>query len=197
MKLTTKNKLILLIALVVVVALALAGLVVYPQFGKIASLDTQIAEAQVQIDQARVLLEQRQAVKARAAETDAELLRLSNELPESPEIASLIIELQDVANEAGVEFVTLSPSDPVQNVGYSSVEMSMKLTGTWADSIDYMQRVSRLTRQVRVIGFVVQPIPITDAPEDDVQRVDLTADLEVYTLASAQAAGAAAPAGAQ
>ena len=171
MKLTTKNKLILTVALVVVVALALAGLVIYPQFGKIAALDKQITEAQTQIDQARVLLEQRQTVKARAAETDAELLRLSNELPESPEIASLIIELQDVANEAGVEFVTLSPSDPVQNIGYSSVKMSMKITGTWADAIDYMRRISKLTRQVRVIGFAVQPIPMTEASEDDVQQL--------------------------
>lgn len=197
MKLTTKNKLILMAALVVVVALALAAFLVYPQFGKIASLDSQIEEAQAQIDQAKVLLEQRQAVKARAAETEAELLRLQNELPESPEIASLIIELQDTANEAGVEFVTLTPDDPVQVTGYSSVKMKMKTQGIWADTIDFMRRVSKLTRQVRIVGFTAQPIPQTAGSEDDEQGVEMVADLEVYTLASAQSAGAAAPAGTQ
>jgi type IV pilus assembly protein PilO len=197
MKLTTKRKLVLLIALVVVAALILAGFLIYPQFSKISSLDKQITDAQSQIDSARVLLEQRQAVKGRAAQTEAELLRLSNELPESPEIASLIIELQDTANEAGVEFVTLIPSDPVQNAGYSSVPMKMQIRGTWADTLDFMQRVSKLTRQVRIVGYAAQPIPINADSEDDVQRVDLTADLEVYTLASAASAGAAAPTAAQ
>jgi len=193
MKLTTKNKLIIMIVVVVVVALALAGLLVYPQFAKIADLDRQIADAQSQIDSAKVLLEQRQAVKGRAAETDAELLRLANELPESPEMASLIIELQDTANEAGVLFDSLTPLDPVQNTGYASVKMRMDTTGTWADTIDFLQRVSKLTRQVRIVGFTVSPIAVTAESEDDVQRVDMTAELEVYTLASAAAAGTTAP----
>ena len=193
MKLTTKNKLIILIVSVVVVALVLAGLFVYPQFGKIAELDRQIADAQSEIDSAKVLLEQRQAVKGRAAQTDAELLRLANELPESPEMASFIIELQDTANEAGVDFDSLTPADPVQNTGYSSVKMNMRTAGTWADTIDFLQRVAKLTRQVRIVGFTVAPIAETAESEDDVQQVDMTAELEVYTLASAAAAGTTAP----
>jgi len=199
MKLSPRNRLILTIALVVVVALALAGFLIYPQFGKLADLDKQIAQAQSQIDQAKVLLEQRQAVKGRAAQTDAELLRLSNELPESPELASFIIELQDTANEAGVEFMTLTPDTPAQNTGYSSIKMKMDISGGWADTIDFLHRVSELTRQVRVVGYAAVPYTEQNTESSDTaQKVQLSVDLEVYTLAAAQSAtGAAPPAPAQ
>lgn len=193
MKLTTKNKLILLIAALVVVALALAGLLVYPRFGKIADLDRQIAEVQSRIDSTKVLLGQRQAVKARASQTDAELLRLSNELPESPEVASFIIELQETANESGVDFVALTPSEPVQNTGFASLQLKVGTEGTWADTIDFMQRLARLTRQVRIVGFSVNPMALDQSSGDDVQRVTLETTLEIYTLASAGAAGSSAP----
>jgi Tfp pilus assembly protein PilO len=195
MKLSPRNRLILTIALVVVVVVALAGFLIYPKFDQLSDLDSQIAQAQAQIDQARVLLEQRQAIKGRAAETDAALLRLSNELPESPELASFIIELQDTANEAGVEFRTLTPDSPVQNTGFSSIKMKMEILGGWADTIDFMQRVRKLTRQVRIIGYSAQPYtPTSGESTGESQQVSITIDLEVYTLASAQAATGAAPA---
>jgi len=195
MKLSPRNRLILTIALVVVVALALAGFLIYPQFGKLADLDAQIAQAQQQIDQAKTLLEQRQAVKGQAAQTDAELLRLSNELPESPELASFIIELQDTANEAGVEFRTLTPEAPVQNTGYSSIKLRMETIGQWADVIDFMHRLTELTRQVRIVGFAAQPYSpsSSEATGDDTQKVSVSFDLEIYTLASAQTGTGAAP----
>ncbi len=194
MKLSPGNRLILTIALVVVVALALAAFLIYPQFGELSDLDAQIAQAEGQITQAEAMLERRQAVKADAAQTDAALLRLSNELPASPELASLIIELQDIANEAGVEFRTLTPQDPVQNTGFSSIQMKMEVLGQWADGIDFMQRVSKLVRQVRIIGYNAQPyIPASGEAADETQQVTLSIDLEVYTLASAQAAAGVAP----
>ena len=194
MKLSPRNRLILTIALVVVVALALAGFLIYPQFGKLSDLDAQIAQAQSQIDQAKTLLEQRQAVKGKAAVTDAKLLRLSNEFPESPELASLIIELQDTANEAGVDFITLTPDAPVQNTGYSSIKLKMEVRGGWADTIDFMHSVSELTRQVRIIGYTAAPAPVTTETESDTgQEVALQMDLEVYTLATAQTASGVAP----
>jgi Tfp pilus assembly protein PilO len=85
-----RNRLILTVAALVVVVILLAGFLIYPQLGKLQDLDKQIAQTQSDIDQAKVLLEQRQAIKNQAAQTDAALLRLSNEFPENPELPSLI-----------------------------------------------------------------------------------------------------------
>lgn len=190
-----RNRLILTIAAVVVVIILLAGLLIYPQLGKLADLDKQIAKTQAEIDQAQSLLEQRQAIKSQAAETDAALLRMSNEFPENPELPSLIIELQDTANEAGIEFRTLTPTVPEQKTGYSAINIKMDCIGEWADAIDFMQRVVKLTRQIRIIGFVATPVTVSvgDGTEETKQKVQLTFDLEAYTLAPVDAAGAATP----
>lgn len=185
-----RNRLILAIALGVVIVLVLAGLLIYPQFGKLRDLDEQIVQAQSQIDQARALLEQRQAIKAEASQTEAALLRMSNGLPASPELPSFIIELQDTANAAGVDFRTLTPLEPEQRTGYAAILLNMEVNGQWADAIDFMQRLNKLTRQVRIVGYTASPVdvPTGEADEDTVQRVRLTFDVEVYTLAAADTA---------
>ncbi len=187
-----RNRLILTIAAAVVIVLLLAGFLIYPQLGKLDDLDQQIAQTQAEIDQARALLEQRQAIKDQASATEAALLRMSNEFPENPEIPSLIIDLQDTANEAGVEFRTLTPTEPELKTGYASINIKMDCVGEWADAIDFIQRLGKLTRQVRVIGFTATPVAATTA-EETAQKVQLAFELEVYTLAPAAAAGATTP----
>jgi Tfp pilus assembly protein PilO len=192
MKLSSKSALIIAVVVLVVAALALAAFLVYPKWQELGDLDAQIAQAQLEIDQAQSLLEQRQAVKAKATETDAELLRLSNELPESPELPSLIIQLQDTTNEAGVDFVSITPEEPVQNSGYSTVRLRLAIAGVWADAIDFMHRVSKLTRQVRTVGYTVSPIA-EETGSSDTQRVNISMDLEVYTIAPTQTGSTGVP----
>lgn len=192
MKLSSRSSLIIAVAVLVVAALALAAFLVYPKWQELQDLDDQIAAAQAEIDQSKSLLEKRQAVKLQAAQTDTELLRLTNELPESPELPSLIIQLQDTANEAGVEFVSLTPEAPAQQTGYSSVPLSLKLRGAWADVIDYLQRISKLTRQVRIVGYVASPASAEEAGGSGIRLTGVTVDIEVYTLAPTQT-GAGTP----
>lgn len=190
-----RNKLILTIALAVVGIIALAALLIYPQIGKLRDLDAQIVQAQADIDRAKALLEQRQAIKSQASQTNAALLRLSNELPENPELPSLIIELQDTANEAGVDFKALTPTAPEARSGYSAVKLTVDVTGEWADTIDFMQRLNKLTRQVRVLGYTATPASAPEELEEDAPLlIRTTFDLEVYTLAAADAAAGIPPA---
>ena len=108
---------------------------------------------------------------------------MSNEFPENPELPSFIIELQDTANEAGVEFRTLTPQEPEQRTGYSAIALKMDVVGEWADAIDFMQRLNKLTRQVRIFGFTAAPQAEAEPTAETVQKVQLGFDLEVYTLA--------------
>jgi len=199
MKLSSKTALILAVAVLVVAALAIAAFLVYPKWQELGDLDRQIEAAQQEIDQAQSLLEQRQAVKAKATETDAELLRLSNEMPESPELPSFIIQLQDTTNEAGVDFVSITPAEPVQNTGYSAVKLTLQVAGEWADTIDFMYRPQKLTRQVRIVGYTASPIQedTSTSSSSGTQRVNVTVDLEVYTLAPTQTGTAVPPAPSQ
>jgi len=196
MKLSYRNKLILAGAVAVLLAVLVLVLLVLPRFQKLSSYDDQIAEADAQISQAQSLLAQRQEVKARSAETEAKRIRLANQMPETPELPSLIIELQDTVNEAGLEFASLTPTEPlVTEAGYSEITMAMLVRGTWQDTVDLMQRLPKLTRQVRIVGFntAVQQSRDED-DDDDTNVVETGMTIRVYTMPSEIVPPAAPPA---
>lgn len=199
MNLTTQQKLIAAIAITVALVVVAVVVLVVPQFGRLGELDSQISQQQQQIQSNQTLLKRRQEVKGRSAQTQTELLRLANEVPESPELPALIIELQDAANESGLEFVSLLPATPV--VGkvadtaddttslYETVRIQMTVRGSWQDTVDLLQRLRRLTRQIRVWGLqsVRFEDPVAEDGEDAVGKVDSTVTLEAYTMAPSDA----------
>lgn len=195
MKLSYRNKLILAAAVAVLLAVLVLVLLVVPEFQRLRSYDDQIAEADRQIAQAQTLLAQRQEVKARSAETEAKRIRLANQMPETPELPSLIIELQDTVNEAGLEFASLTPSEPVPaEEGYYEITISMLVRGTWQDTVDLMQRLPRLTRQVRIVGFTTAVSTDQDEDDDDTNVVESGMTIRVYTMPSDVTPAAAPPA---
>jgi Tfp pilus assembly protein PilO len=185
MKLSYRNKLMLAGAAAVLLAVLVLVLLVLPQFQQLRTYDDQIAAADQQISQAQTLLAQRQEIKARSAETEAKRIRLANQMPETPELPSLIIELQDTVNEAGLEFASLTPSEPTRTeAGYSEITIAMLVKGTWQDTVDLLQRLPKLTRQVRIVGFNTA-VQQADADDDDPTNVVETAmTIRVYTMPS-------------
>ena len=183
MKLPYRNKLMLAGAAAVLLAALVLVLLVLPAFQQLRTYDDQIAAADQQISQAQALLAQRQEIKARSAETEAKRVRLANQMPETPELPSLIIELQDTVNEAGLEFASLTPSEPTQaEAGYSEITMAMLVKGTWQDTVDLLQRLPKLTRQVRIVGFNTA-VQQADADDDDPTNVVETGmTIRVYTM---------------
>jgi hypothetical protein len=113
MKLTSKQKMLAVIALIVVVILAAVLLVVVPKFGELAQLDADLQAAADQVTQTQTLVAQLEQAKSNASLTQAELLALANQMPENPELPSVLIELQDVSNSAGVRFERITPGEAV------------------------------------------------------------------------------------
>ncbi len=200
MNLSPSQKLIIAIVLIAVVAAAALFLLIVPKFTQMATLDDQIAQAADEIDSARSLLSQRQEVKARSPQTEAQLLALANQLPESPEMPGLIIELQDTVNTSGMEFISIQPGEPEAiEGGYTAIASEMVVIGRWQDCVDLLQRLRRITRQIRILEFRVEVFedddPDADATDTDKPtEVQATIVVEVYTMAQSSEASATVPA---
>ncbi len=186
MKLSPRDQVLVAIVIVVAVAAAAVFLLVVPRFQKAGELDTQIVGARAEADEAQVLLERRVAAKTAAAFTSAKLMSLSNRMPDAPEVPALIIELQDTANEAGLEFVQIAPRDPVVQAGYTAYPIDMLVRGKWQDYVDFLQRLKKLNRGLRIRSWSVSPIMPdleNEVTTDDEFAVSVTTQIEVYTLA--------------
>jgi type IV pilus assembly protein PilO len=178
MRLTPQTELLIGIAVIVAIALAVVVVLIVPQFGVLANQDAQLVKAQQDVTSAQATLAQRQSAKNQAAQTQAQLMTLQNQVPDSPELPTLIIEMQDIADDAGLTWSKVEPKTPEVREGYTAVPIAVSLSGSWPDTVDYVRRLGRLDRQVRIVSVGIKPL------NDPNQQVAATTDAEGATSAS-------------
>jgi Tfp pilus assembly protein PilO len=131
---------------ITVVALLLVGAagyfaIVKPQKGKAADLSRQIDDEQKQIDEARALLARsKDAQKVRVAD----LFRLTKAMPDQPDEAGIILELNQVAREAGISFESISPQGSTPLSGYQVVPIDVVFEGNFFQLNDFLFRLRNL-----------------------------------------------------
>lgn len=174
MKIAPREQFILTVVAAVLVVVALIALLIYPSFTNMRGLDEQIAQSQANVSTAQSLLSQRQAIKNRSAQTDAKWITLANQVPDNPDLPALIIELQDAAFDSGVQLVSVAPAKPTSVGTYASIPLNIEILGTWADTVDYLQRITKLSRGLRISVFTSL---VTD---NDAQTTRENAELPAY-----------------
>jgi hypothetical protein len=173
----------------VVVGLVMYGLAGYfllvsPQKGKAADLKRQAETAQQQIDQYRTLAAQARATPPIRV---AELFRLTKAMPDSVDMAGVILELSRVARDSGIEFDSITPQGTTPVSGYSTVPLSVDFDGNFYELSDFLFRLRNL---VRVNGgrldaqgrlFVVDSISFGESTKSFPQiKASLTVHAFVY-----------------
>ena len=213
MKLSPRDQIIVSVVLITLGALGFLVLFIVPQFGSLATLDDELQDIEQRKTAAETTLARRQEMKARAAETQVQLLDLASRFPETPELPALIIELQDVANTAEIEFIQITPTTPAAEGDVSSLPVNMSVTGEWKQLIDFLELLRDLRREIRIANLTVSSVapetgpepgadegPDVEAPEEEEEEQDYTIEaqvgIEAYMMNAELAPDAAAPPGA-
>jgi len=200
MKMTSLQKMIAVVVLIVGLAAAVVAFVILPQFAQLADLQQQKTDAEARSAQAAIVLETLRGAKGRAAVTEAELLKIGTQMPDSPQLPALIMELQDIANTSGVKVSSLSPGQPTIAAGgqYTEISMSEAVTAEWDDLLDYLKRVDRSTRLLRVTSVSITPPASTnDTSTAAVTALTVSVTMKAYVIGANGAVSSAAnpPAG--
>jgi Tfp pilus assembly protein PilO len=198
MKIGPREQLIIAGVAIVVVVVALGALLVWPKYQELGALDGQISAAQVEVDSAKALLTTREASKNRAVETDARWLRLANLVPDGPDLPSLIVELQDAAFTSGVQLIAVTPSPPNATTTYYSIPVQLQVLGTWADTVDFLQRAAKLDRGIRIVESSSSRTDNTEQATRENQTIPDYAELtniklEAYMIPSSAPSSTTAP----
>ena len=196
-RLSAQTQMILAIVVIVVVAAAFVMLGIVPVFQESAALNDKIAQAEMDLQSARTLVQRRQAAKAEAAANQVELMKLANRVPDSPQLPTVIIQLQDAANAAGLEFAQISPQsvEPGEEVAagevpaFSKVAISVVLRGSWADVIEFTRKLDAMERAIRITASNFANVP--ESEEQD-RYVEANITLEVYVMSAAPMTGGSA-----
>jgi hypothetical protein len=135
-----------LIALIVL-GFVLAGLggwflLVSPQRSKAADLDHQIADTNSAITAARALtLQAKKGAQIRVAD----LYRLTKAMPDQVDMAGIILELNQVAEDSGITFEQITPSSTATPIsGYMAIPITVEFQGNFYDLADFLYRLRNL-----------------------------------------------------
>lgn len=191
----------------VAVICVVAGLIVYglagyfllvsPQRSTSAKLKHETTVTQQQIDQYRLLSAQAHAAPPIRV---AELFRLTKAMPDSVDMAGVLLELSRVARESGITFDSITPQGAAPVSGYSSIPITLEFDGNYYELSDFLFRLRNLVRvqagHLDAMGrlFVVDAISFSESTNSFPQiKASLTVHAFVYGDVSTTAPAAGTP----
>ena len=131
-------------------------------------------EKEAQLADLQQEVAQLEAIRRQAPEIQRQLLELSKRVPTQPEITTLVVQIEEIADASGVGQLRIAPGTPVQDPGggdFSVVPITMSFDGTYEQMQDFLLRTRNLARLVtvnRVTYCLLEPIAVDQLEEVDV-----------------------------
>lgn len=148
-----RNLLITVLAMIVVAVLAFF-LVFKPQSDKIAQAREDVKTAQDDVERLRLELQRLQALQQQAPKLREEATKLDAAVPNDPQLAAFILQVQEAANASGIEWVSVSPTPPVASTNpqapVQEVVVAMNVEGGYFQVQDFLVRLENLPRAVKI-----------------------------------------------
>jgi len=184
MGLTSTQKILAVAAVLAIAAVLFVVFALLPQFQTIDSLNSELTDAQAAVQQAQPQLVQLRAAKSRAAQTEAQILQLGTEVPDSPQLPTLIIELEDMGAASGVDVVSMTwgPPAPVTGGQYTEIPLNLTLSAGWDDLLDYLRRIEKSTRLLRVSSVNIAPPSQAASSTAGTQVLTVTMQIKAYEI---------------
>lgn len=163
-----------------------------PQGGKLDDANERKANAESANDELELRVARLKASQERAPELLADVEELRRAVPDDPELAQFILDANQVASDAGVDFLSISPAPPAAVVaGPAEIRLQITVTGGYFAVLDYLSGLADLPRLV-----VVDDLSLTPSQDQSgVQRlsVNLSARMFTTTVPGATTTTTAAP----
>ena len=129
------------VAVLLLVALLGFFVLVSPQRGKAADVQKQIDDTQKQIDDAHALV-----AKAKNAQKVkvADLFKLTKAMPDNPDEAGVLLDLNDVAKASGIEFSSINVDPSATLPSYQVIPLRLEFVGNFYALSDFLFRLRNL-----------------------------------------------------
>jgi Tfp pilus assembly protein PilO len=178
----------------VIVAVVSYFLLIGPKRSEAGRLADEIATLETQVQTAKLAAEPDVADEQLKV---APLFELAKAMPDRDDMPGIILELNAVAEAAGVTFKSIAPQNPVAGQGYRSIPISLAFEGNYYDLTDFLFRLRNLVsvRDGRLSStgrfFTLDTLDLHEAGLPKIEAI-LVVSAYVYD-ASAVATGATVP----
>lgn len=221
---TRSTKLLIPVVLAAAAVAAFYFLVLAPKRDEIAKLDSAIATKQSEVDQSRALAGTYRLAKDRYKTNYTTLVRLGKAVPTDDDVRSLLVQLDDAAERAKVDFRALNVGGgggtaaptpgtsgtvgdlapppgavPVGSGGFSAMPFSFAFEGSFFRLSDFFNRledfVTVTNKNVEVTGRLMLLGSIAITPKNDLKHLSAQIGAATYLVPPAQGLNGATPQG--
>jgi Tfp pilus assembly protein PilO len=146
-----------------------------PQGGRLQDAKDRATAADTVNSGLELRLARLQTSQERAPELQADVEQLRRAVPDGPELAEFILDANQAASDAGVDFLSISPALPKRDDATLPpvIPLSINVAGSYFSVLDYLDRLTTLPRVVVVDSLALSPGELDIAGTQDL-RVALT-----------------------
>jgi Tfp pilus assembly protein PilO len=155
MKIKVSSGLWLLVgALVCIIILVLAlFLVVFPQKNKVSDVDEEITKVEQNIQFEQNRLNQLKQYEKDPEQFTRQIDVLKERIPENVELADVIQQLDHCAEEAGLDFFSITPQLPVSSGSFYTVTCDAVFHGRYFNLVEFFNHIERVPRSFKVVSL--------------------------------------------
>ncbi len=163
-----RNLIILGSLVIVLLIVGFYFLLLGPLLGRLDEADQLRQDREAQLAQLEQEVAELEEVRRNSPEIQRQLLELSKRIPTQPEIPTLVLQIEEIANDPPLQVTQLSiepgtPTPPPGGGDYSVVPITMRFEGTYEEMQDFLLRTRNLARLMTVTNVSYCRIPILDA----------------------------------
>jgi type IV pilus assembly protein PilO len=160
-----RNILILGILGIVTVVIGFYFLLLSPLLQSLNEQAQAREDKQAQLEQVQQQVNELEEVRRNSPEIERQLLELSKRIPTQPQIPTLVVQVQEIADASGVTQLTVEPGDAAAPAGggdYRVVPVTMQFNGTYDQMQDFLLRTRNLARLVTITDVSYCRVPVID-----------------------------------
>jgi type IV pilus assembly protein PilO len=150
LKLPTKQKILMLVLVVVVEAAALVWFLYLPRHQELTALKVEHAKLQAEIEEKTRIANNLPRLQKEYDQLNVELAQALTELPNSKEIPSLLTSITTVGKNAGLDFLVFKPKGEVPKDFYAEVPVDITVSGSYFSVANFFAAVANLPRIVNI-----------------------------------------------
>lgn len=183
-----RTRLILSVLAVLVVLALFFFFFIKPRQNELATVRDNIESERARTVQLQAELQRLQDLQANAPELEAELAKIRGFVPKDDEVPNFIFLVQDAANAAGVDFVSITPElpkPPPEGAALAEIRAQIGAGGGYFAIQDFIRRLHGLDRAVRIDN-----LSLTGSEDQETGEITITLDSTARIFFEAPAAAA-------
>ena len=149
-KLPNKQKIALLILLLLAEVAALFFLLIQPKYKELKGLGEQLASLQQQVQENRILASRLPILQKEYDQLARQLEAALTELPNQKEIPKLLTSVTDEGKKAGLDFLVFRPQAEQPKDFYAAVPVDITVAGSFSSVGNFFAAVGNLPRIMNI-----------------------------------------------